>query len=116
MTEVNYNDFVQEQWMGQQDPHNLAIATLGLVGEAGEVAEKIKKQLRGDPAHNPMEHPDIIARNREVGKELGDIAFYLTWVANYHGFTLGEILDMNVEKLTDRRARTGTLRGDGDNR
>lgn len=111
-----YDDFVQEQWMGEQDERNLAIATLGLTGEAGEVAEKIKKQLRGDEAHNPLEHEDIIARNREVAKELGDVLFYLTWIANYHGYTLDQIIMANMQKLSDRRVRNGTLRGDGDNR
>lgn len=111
-----YDDFVQRNWMGQQDKPNLGIATLGLVGEAGEVAEKVKKHLRGDPAHNPMEHDDIVARNNEVIKELGDVLFYLTWIANYHGYTLEHVLHTNINKLTDRKERNGTLRGDGDNR
>ena len=102
--------------MGDVDKHNLAIATLGLTGEAGEVAEKVKKHLRGDDAHNPMEHADITARNEEVVKELGDVLFYLTWVANYHGHTLEQVIARNVLKLSDRMDRNGTLRGDGDNR
>lgn len=117
-TEVkeDYNQFVQECWLGMEDLPNLAIATLGLTGEAGEVAEKVKKHLRGDAAHNPKELPDIRARNMEVAKELGDVLFYLTWIANYHGFTLEQVMAANILKLTDRRRRTGTLRGDGDNR
>ena len=102
--------------MGEMDLCSLPIATLGLMGEAGEVAEKIKKQLRGDINHNPMEHGDIIARNEDVGKELGDVLFYLTWLAAYHGYTLEQIMDLNVKKLNDRKSRNGTLRGDGDNR
>lgn len=116
MTKSTYEKFVQANWMGQQDKFNLGIATLGLVGEAGEVAEKVKKHLRGDPAHNPLEHDDIVARNIEVAKELGDVLFYLTWIAEYHGFTLRQIADMNIDKLTGRKERNGTLRGDGDNR
>lgn len=112
----DYNQFVQDQWMGVQDKMNLAIATLGLTGEAGEVAEKVKKHLRGDDAHNPMEHDEILARNKEVAKELGDELFYLTWIANYHGYTIEQIMALNILKLTDRRERNGTLRGDGDNR
>lgn len=113
---TDYNEFVQECWMGDIDKPNLAIATLGLTGEAGEVAEKVKKHLRGDDAHNPMEHSDITARNEEVVKELGDVLFYLTWVANYHGHTLEQVIARNVLKLSDRIKRNGTLRGDGDNR
>jgi len=112
----SYDEFVQSRWLGMEDLPNLAIATLGLTGEAGEVAEKVKKHLRGDPAHNPLEYPDIIARNEEVAKELGDVLFYLTWLANYHGFTLEQVIARNIRKLTDRQRRTGTLRGDGDNR
>jgi NTP pyrophosphatase (non-canonical NTP hydrolase) len=112
----DYNQFVQDCWMGDQDKKNLAIATLGLTGEAGEVAEKVKKHLRGDPLHNPTEHPDILLRNTEVAKELGDVLFYLTWVANYHGYTIEQVMAQNILKLTDRQRRNGTLRGDGDNR
>lgn len=111
-----YDQFVQDSWMGVQDQHNLAIATLGLTGEAGEVAEKIKKHLRGDPAHNPMEHVDIVKRNDEIIKELGDVLFYVTWLAAYHGATIEEVAFENQRKLTDRKERNGTLRGDGDNR
>ena len=112
----DYNKFVEESWMGDYDKFNLSIATLGLVGEAGEVSEKVKKHLRGDSAHNPMEHQDIIKRNREIAKELGDVVFYLTWLANYHGYTLEQVLALNVLKLTERKRRNGNLRGDGDNR
>lgn len=113
---TDYNEFVQECWMGDVDKHNLSIATLGLTGEAGEVAEKVKKHLRGDDAHNPIEYDEIKARNEEVVKELGDVLFYLTWVANYHGHTLEQVIARNILKLSDRMDRNGTLRGDGDNR
>ena len=111
----DYNKFVEDCWMGDWDEHNLAIATLGLTGEAGEVAEKVKKQLRGDPDHNPMEHADILVRNIEVIKELGDVLFYLTWIANYHGYSLEGVMEANRMKLSKRK-RDNFLRGDGDNR
>jgi NTP pyrophosphatase (non-canonical NTP hydrolase) len=112
----DYDRFVEEKWMGGSGQADLAIATLGLVGEAGEVAEKIKKHLRGDPAHNPMEHDDIKARNEEIIKELGDVAFYISWLAVYHGSSLEGVLYENQRKLNKRLADNGTLRGDGDNR
>lgn len=112
----SYDDFVQRMWMGDDNKENLAIATLGLTGEAGEVAEKVKKHLRGDAAHNPMERPDILKRNEQVGFELGDVLFYVTWIANYHGLTLEEVQFMNVQKLSKRLDNNGTLRGDGDDR
>ena len=111
-----YDEFVENNWMGKDSKLHLAIATLGLNGEAGEVAEKIKKHLRGDEAHNPRERTDILLRNHEIVKELGDVLFYLTWLAQYHGASLGDVIVANMEKLRKRVDDTGTLRGDGDNR
>lgn len=79
--------------------------TLGLIGESGEIAEKIKKLLRDN---TKVESQDII-------KELGDVAFYLTALANYFGSSLEEVLQVNMIKLDDRQER-GVLKGSGDNR
>ncbi len=79
--------------------------TLGLVGEAGEVAEKIKKKLRDGSKVQPL----------EVIKELGDVVFYATALANAFGSSLAEVQHVNQEKLNSRKAR-GTLSGNGDNR
>ncbi len=79
--------------------------TLGLVGEAGEVAEKIKKLLRDSSKINP---DDII-------KELGDVVFYATALANYFNSDLPEVLQTNMDKLNSR-ARRGVIKGSGDNR
>lgn len=79
--------------------------TLGLVGEAGEIAEKIKKQIRdGKPA-----------AGEEVIKELGDVLFYVAALANYYDSGLDEVMQKNVNKLNSREAR-GVLGGNGDNR
>lgn len=79
--------------------------TLGLVGEAGEVAEKIKKKLRDGSDVKPY----------EIIKELGDVVFYATALANAFGSSLAEVQHMNQEKLNSRKER-GTLQGSGDNR
>ena len=79
--------------------------TLGLVGEAGEVAEKIKKLIRDSNRF----------QNEEIMKELGDVVFYATALANIYGRGLQEVLQLNIEKLDDRQKR-GTLKGSGDNR
>ena len=79
--------------------------TLGLIGESGEIAEKIKKLLRDN---SKVEAKDII-------KELGDVALYLTALANYFGSSLEEVLKLNMIKLNDRQER-GVLSGSGDNR
>jgi len=78
--------------------------TLGLCGESGEVAEKVKKQVR-----------DGVFNRHEVAKELGDVLWYLTNVCNDIGYNLEEIAKMNIEKLDSRKDRN-KIQGSGDNR
>ena len=82
----------------------LVYPALGLCGEAGEVAEKVKKFLR-----------DGTLDDREVAKELGDVLWYLSNLAEDLGYDLMEIATINIYKLEDR-ARRNVLRGSGDNR
>lgn len=77
---------------------------LGLVGEAGETADKIKKW-----------HRDGVVDQQAIAYELGDVLYYLTRLANVFGYTIEQIKDMNIQKLTDRRKRN-TIHGSGDNR
>ena len=51
----------------------------------------------------------------DIIKELGDVIFYVTALANYYGSDLQEVIEKNVVKLDGREAR-GTLKGNGDNR
>jgi NTP pyrophosphatase (non-canonical NTP hydrolase) len=82
--------------------------TLGLCGEAGEVAEKVKKVIR-DHGHVFDDHRESIA------KELGDVLWYVSQLAYELGYSLDDIAQMNIDKLTSRRDR-GALHGEGDNR
>jgi NTP pyrophosphatase (non-canonical NTP hydrolase) len=82
---------------------------LGLVGEAGEVAEKCKKIVRDKEARATNE--DII----ELQKELGDVLWYINAMCHYLGVTLEETARLNLEKVHGRKAR-GVSRGSGDNR
>lgn len=99
-----YSQWVEGKVM-TQGVTRLIENTLGLIGESGEIAEKIKKLLRDD---TKVEAQDII-------KELGDVAFYLTALANYFDSSLEEVLELNMIKLNDRQER-GVLKGSGDNR
>jgi NTP pyrophosphatase (non-canonical NTP hydrolase) len=84
----------------------LAYLTLGLAGEAGEIANKAKKLIRdGD---NP-------AKRAEITKELGDVCWYIAVLAHELGVNLGKVMEDNIEKLADRQSR-GMLGGSGDNR
>lgn len=79
--------------------------TLGLVGEAGEVAEKLKKSFRDN----------AVLDKEDMMKELGDVLFYVAALANLYGGTLQEVAELNVSKLESRQKR-GVLQGSGDNR
>jgi NTP pyrophosphatase (non-canonical NTP hydrolase) len=81
---------------------------LAMNGEAGELAEKIKKAAR-DGVNDLREH------RHNAGLELGDVLWYVSQCARDFGYTLDEIANMNLEKLRSREAR-GVLSGSGDNR
>lgn len=100
----------------RSDEYSILYYTLGLVGEAGEAAEKIKKRSRDgkrDQNGELLEHPDDFKQG--LVKELGDVLWYLTAVADQIGCDLQDVIDANYLKLTDRMRR-GTNRGEGDNR
>jgi NTP pyrophosphatase (non-canonical NTP hydrolase) len=82
---------------------------LGLVGEAGEVAEKAKKLMRDKAGILDLDTAEAIAH------ELGDVLWYAAAVAGHIGFSLSEIASMNLAKLHSRRDR-GVLQGSGDAR
>lgn len=83
--------------------------TLGLNGEAGEIAEKVKKVIRDSGGHFNVNH------KAEIGKEIGDVLWYLTALAHDIGLTLEDCAAVNLEKLRNRQER-GVLGGSGDNR
>ena len=80
----------------------IAYLSLGLVSEAGEVAGKVKKNIRDGTESN-------------VASEIGDVLWYCAMLANELGVNLGKIMEKNLEKLNDRKQR-GTLQGSGDTR
>ena len=88
---------------------NLLYPTLGLCGEAGEVAEKVKKMVRDDAGVLTPERREALA------KELGDVLWYVAQVATEADLDLGVIAGANLEKLLSRQER-GVLQGSGDER
>ena len=91
----------------------LAYCAMGLTGEAGEVADKCKKLYRDKDylVTGTISKEDV----NSIKKELGDVIWYATAMANELGLSLGEVLEANHSKLIARRA-TNTLHGSGDNR
>ena len=88
---------------------NFVYPTLGLVGEAGEVAEKIKKIIRDGDGVVTDE------KRQELKKELGDVLWYIANLGIELGLNMDDIASLNIEKLKSRQDR-GVLHGSGDNR
>ena len=84
--------------------------TLGLTGEAGEIANKVKKFIRDGAAQD-----EYLAKRIEIGYEIGDVLWYCAVLAEELEMNLGHIMENNLQKLADRKKR-GTLSGSGDNR
>jgi NTP pyrophosphatase (non-canonical NTP hydrolase) len=99
-----YQDFVKTTKVYPKE-HSIVYPALGLSGESGEIAEKIKKWLRGDR----------LLPKEELIKEVGDVLWYCASLADDLGVTFEEVAQINVEKLSSRKDR-GVLKGDGDNR
>jgi NTP pyrophosphatase (non-canonical NTP hydrolase) len=88
---------------------NIVYPTLGLAGEAGEVAEKVKKMLRDDGGVMTGERREALAA------ELGDVLWYVAQLATEAGLDLDAIAQANLDKLLSRQQR-GVLSGSGDQR
>ena len=88
----------------------LEYLTLGLTGEAGEIANKVKKFIRDGAAPD-----EYAAKKIEIGYEIGDVLWYCAVLADELDMNLGHIMEKNLEKLHDRKKR-GKLSGSGDNR
>lgn len=82
---------------------------LGLAGEAGETADKIKKLIRDKSGEADAEDVDSIK------KELGDVLWYIANIARYLEVSLEDVAQTNIEKLSSRKARQ-KLHGSGDER
>ena len=78
---------------------NLEYPTLGLAGEAGEVANIVKKIQRDFGGEIT---PEIRAKLKD---ELGDVLWYISACADELSLTLEEIAEFNVEKLAKRHHR-----------
>jgi NTP pyrophosphatase (non-canonical NTP hydrolase) len=86
---------------------NLTYPALGLCGEAGEAAEKVKKAIRDDGGRLTSE------RREGLAGELGDVLWYAAQLATEAGLDLDEIAHSNLDKLLSRRDRS-VLHGSGD--
>lgn len=87
----------------------IGYTVLGLVGEAGEIANSFKKTIRDDNGIVTAEKAKALAA------ELGDVLWYAANLASELGYPLELIAKQNLQKLKSRQAR-GVISGSGDNR
>lgn len=113
ITAMNFNEYQKKAKVTALYPRHgtgeFVYPTLGLVGEAGEVADKIKKIIRDDGGKISDD------KKQEIKKELGDVLWYVSQLASELGISLEDIASLNIEKLYSRLER-GKLSGSGDNR
>lgn len=111
---MELNDFQKSAmqtaiYPGKGTMDGLMYVVLGLVGEAGEVANKCKKILR--------DHEGALTSETRLAlmAELGDVGWYFAACASELGFSLSEVANRNLDKLA-KRAQEGKITGSGDNR
>jgi NTP pyrophosphatase (non-canonical NTP hydrolase) len=107
-----FDDYQKKAWDTAIYPergNNLTYPVLGLNGEAGEVAEKVKKVIRDSEG--------VVgeATRKILAKELGDVLWYVAAICSELGLSMAEVADQNLDKLNDRKER-GVLHGSGDER
>jgi NTP pyrophosphatase (non-canonical NTP hydrolase) len=82
----------------------LQYLALGAAGEAGEIADKVKKKERDDKIDE-----------EDLAKEIGDVLWYLSQLAEELEVSFGDIAEQNLDKICDRDERD-KISGSGDNR
>ena len=116
---MELNEYQQEALKTAVYPREFATVypALGMNGEAGEVADKVKKIIR-DTAYVRDDKGEIVLsdeKRESLALEVGDVLWYCATFAHDIGMTLEEVAKMNVDKLQSRQNR-GKLRGSGDYR
>ena len=109
---MELNDYQRESRKTALYPEvgsNAIYPTLGLVGEAGEVADKVKKILRDNNGVFDNDSKEAIKF------ELGDVLWYISQLSSELGYDLDEIANANLKKLNSRKIR-GKIQGSGDDR
>ncbi len=109
---MDFQDYQQRSRETARYPdagNNLLYPTLGLCGEAGEVADKVKKVLRD---RGGVFGPEV---RDDLRLELGDVLWYVAQLATELGLDLADVAGANLEKLADR-ANRNVIAGSGDRR
>lgn len=97
---------------------NFSYMFLNLVGEIGELASKVAKQIRKDKGFISSNKLYLNIDNtdyNDIRKEAGDILWQLSGLCDVMGWSLEDTAQENLNKLASRKQR-GVIDGDGDNR
>jgi NTP pyrophosphatase (non-canonical NTP hydrolase) len=110
IAQVTLDDYEQRAastavYPGQGTVQGLVYTVLGLAGEAGEMANQVKKTLRDDDGVLTDQ------RRAKLVDELGDVLWYVANTAKELGVPLADIAQQNLNKLQARKEQ-GTLKGD----
>jgi NTP pyrophosphatase (non-canonical NTP hydrolase) len=105
---MNFNQYQEEAIkfavpldLFEEEVHGIT----GLVGEVGEIAEKFKKYVRDK----------TVISSEDMMKELGDVLWYISYLADLWDVSLDMVAGTNLSKLQSRKDR-GVIQGSGDNR
>ena len=133
MTDLDFldeEDFILDEPMTFEDyamqvmdkcfyPDSVIYPAFGLLSEAGEIADKLKKHFRDGPYDHVACEDGVAELPAEfrmgLAHEIGDVLFYCCALASDIGYDLEEIAQLNIEKLESRQLR-GKLSGSGDYR
>ena len=110
---MNFNDYQEAAKRTAIYPsvgRNIIYPTLGLNGEAGEIAEKVKKLIRD--GNSIWSDPKFVS---ELIEELGDVIWYIAAICSELGVTMDHVVEINIAKLNSRAERD-VLSGSGDDR
>jgi NTP pyrophosphatase (non-canonical NTP hydrolase) len=103
---MNFNEYQEKAYTtANEQSKNIYYMTMGMTGEAGEIANKIKKVMRDG----------AILDKIDIAKEIGDVLWYCAGLCTVIDISLDDVADMNIRKLQSRKQR-GVLGGSGDNR
>ena len=89
--------------------HRVLYPALGMAGEAGEVANKVKKLVRDGLEKQPDDW------RQQIASEIGDVLWYCAALSHDLNIPLSQIAAQNRDKLLARKEK-GTIGGSGDNR
>jgi len=103
MTFNEYQEKTKDTWISNTTGFIRTI--LGICGESGEIAEKIKKFHRDG-------HGNL---RKDLKKELGDLLYYIARCSDYMQLSLEDIAKENIKKLANRKRRN-KIKGSGNNR